>query len=1057
MFGACICIILLAAARHHPPSRQKIKEIWHGRMYWLDDNTTLTPNLRSGLSVNETVNESKELIPETFQKIESQRLSIDNTTLTGKIRSVAPMDETVKEVKELRPETFQKIETQSLHAKKNKLDGITKEKLWRTGYKANVLLHCQKDGEKFDKTIRDLVPTTDKLFVIGNGPSSQNIETYLDDYDKVVRFNMAPLGVHGVGTRTDIHVVNAHIRDFHGPLVIFMECLYRRRDISARTKPGQTFCRVDKIDELCKRDPSRGFLFLSIARTASTVVSGFDQLRKDGVNHYYEETTKMWHNINAEHDIITKGKWPVIIADETFKEVRTPEPLREVTIKTVKTENGIYKQENTSTLFEVLSVCLKGGRYSQEVIDASFKNKEYWCVENNVKCHLYDTKHAPQYPKWDKLSRLIDILHANNTKWVLWIDCDAIFTSIITPNIFDRKYDLIASEDKNGVNLGVFLIQTSQTALSLVKEMYNERNSIDMENPNGLKDQKALIRVRKRHDVSIKIIPQKIFNSYYMNSAGVQWSEGDWILHQVYCRKKDCNDNFVRMSKKIETQRLPIRPFSGTAKEETDFPSVFKSCAVVGSSSVLLNNSHGIDIDSHDAVFRSNFAPIRGFEKDVGSKTTVHICNKVYEKQHYKKCIEHFGAEYTVTKLRYWSRSQYDNEYKMFEKFKDSNSVMAPSYNFLKKLNKDIYKTSEPVELSSGSLMFAVALQMCSGKISVYGFDSEKVQKQRRNGELKNLRYSYYNNAKPALGFTGTKHKFAMDTAFICGHPRSFCHVNDDYSPLAFEGVDETTSQKINRYVYIDMGANWCNTLRHYEVISPELVSKNWEIYAFEASPYIQPFVDKCVIYENGNGPKPENKLPPSGSSKDLSRYAAKYKCPKNGNPMRKCMFKALRSELDALYEDARFNSRSFIQARLDEASVPNTLGKPRFTFIPAAVSSENGELVLWGNREATIRGGFTDTRPGDKTYKKFNVNMVNVVEWMKKYFNDNDNIVIKMDVEGAEHNIVPKLISNNIRVHTIAMECHSTAGRSCKSLLNKLKQTDIRVKHEGKDYEGYN
>ena len=34
MFGACICIILLVAARHHPPSRQKIKEIWHGRVYW---------------------------------------------------------------------------------------------------------------------------------------------------------------------------------------------------------------------------------------------------------------------------------------------------------------------------------------------------------------------------------------------------------------------------------------------------------------------------------------------------------------------------------------------------------------------------------------------------------------------------------------------------------------------------------------------------------------------------------------------------------------------------------------------------------------------------------------------------------------------------------------------------------------------------------------------------------------------------------------------------------------------------------------------------------------
>jgi FkbM family methyltransferase len=33
MFGACISIILLVAARHHPPSRNTIKEIWHGPVH----------------------------------------------------------------------------------------------------------------------------------------------------------------------------------------------------------------------------------------------------------------------------------------------------------------------------------------------------------------------------------------------------------------------------------------------------------------------------------------------------------------------------------------------------------------------------------------------------------------------------------------------------------------------------------------------------------------------------------------------------------------------------------------------------------------------------------------------------------------------------------------------------------------------------------------------------------------------------------------------------------------------------------------------------------------
>lgn len=200
---------------------------------------------------------------------------------------------------------------------------------------------------------------------------------------------------------------------------------------------------------------------------------------------------------------------------------------------------------------EVLSVCLQGERFSKEVVDASFKNKDFWCRKNKVTCNLYDINHKLQHPKWDKLSRLIDILHANTTKWVLWMDCDSIFTGMNPPNIFDQNYDIITSEDKNGVNLGVFIVQSRDSAITLINEMYNERDAVDTYSKHGWKDQEALIRVRKRHNISIKIIPQKVLNSYYMNSDGVQWSEGDWIAHQVYCRRKDCNDNFVRMSQKI--------------------------------------------------------------------------------------------------------------------------------------------------------------------------------------------------------------------------------------------------------------------------------------------------------------------------------------------------------------------------------------------------------------------------------------------------------------------------------------------------------------------------
>ena len=49
------------------------------------------------------------------------------------------------------------------------------------------------------------------------------------------------------------------------------------------------------------------------------------------------------------------------------------------------------------------------------------------------------------------------------------------------------------------------------------------------------------------------------------------------------------------------------------------------TCALVSSSGMLLDSNAGSQIDSADCVFRLNSAPTLGFEKDVGSKTTVRV------------------------------------------------------------------------------------------------------------------------------------------------------------------------------------------------------------------------------------------------------------------------------------------------------------------------------------------------------------------------------------------------------------------------------------------------
>jgi hypothetical protein len=52
-----------------------------------------------------------------------------------------------------------------------------------------------------------------------------------------------------------------------------------------------------------------------------------------------------------------------------------------------------------------------------------------------------------------------------------------------------------------------------------------------------------------------------------------------------------------------------------------------KSVAVVGNSGILLDNEYGSKIDKHDITIRFNAARVKGYEKNVGSKTDIRLMN----------------------------------------------------------------------------------------------------------------------------------------------------------------------------------------------------------------------------------------------------------------------------------------------------------------------------------------------------------------------------------------------------------------------------------------------
>ena len=57
-------------------------------------------------------------------------------------------------------------------------------------------------------------------------------------------------------------------------------------------------------------------------------------------------------------------------------------------------------------------------------------------------------------------------------------------------------------------------------------------------------------------------------------------------------------------------------------------PSVFRTCAIVGNSGTILGTRSGAAIDANEIVIRINYAPTKGYEADVGSKTSYDLLNK---------------------------------------------------------------------------------------------------------------------------------------------------------------------------------------------------------------------------------------------------------------------------------------------------------------------------------------------------------------------------------------------------------------------------------------------
>ncbi|XP_034548183.1 beta-galactoside alpha-2,6-sialyltransferase 1-like [Notolabrus celidotus] len=262
---------------------------------------------------------------------------------------------------------------------------------------------------------------------------------------------------------------------------------------------------------------------------------------------------------------------------------------------------------------------------------------------------------------------------------------------------------------------------------------------------------------------------KKVVQTYKaMNKFGIELSGPGGVASRP---KLSGPELLCQMKEKVEVLTLTsdLHPFSLLPwapllpqQQLTSELGPYKSCAVVASAGSILNSGLGKEIDSHDAVIRFNGAPTTGYEKDVGSKTTIRLINSqlmASDDHHFLSSSLYSSgtllawdpAPFSANLTQWLSKTDYPI-FTMFQKYKRLHP-MQPFYILHPRYEWQLWQRiqdnmAEPIQKnppSSGMLGTALMMSLCEA-VHVYEF-----LPSRRKTELCHY-YQHFSDAACTFG-----------------------------------------------------------------------------------------------------------------------------------------------------------------------------------------------------------------------------------------------------------------------------------------------------------------